>query len=111
MASILPPHSNKLAWAIICTLCCCIPGGIVAIIYACKSNSLYDDARFVLDNDIRRESLYLESEKANRTANTWIIVSVVLSLIVWIACIALLSAGVTVGILEELFCQGQLLQN
>lgn len=104
MASILPPHKNKLAWAIICTLCCCIPGGIIAIIYACKSNSLYDDARFVLDNDIRRESLYLESEKANRTANTWIIVSVVLSLIVWIAYIALVFAGVTVGILDEFFC-------
>ncbi|MGM9787632.1 MAG: CD225/dispanin family protein [Candidatus Cryptobacteroides sp.] len=101
MASILPPHKNKLAWAIISTLCCCIPGGIVSIVYACKSNSLYDDARFVQDDDVRREALYLESEKANRTANTWIIVSVVLSLIFWIVYMVLILTGVTIGLLDE----------
>lgn len=34
-----PP--NHLAFAIFCTLCCCIPGGIVAIVYAAQVNGRY----------------------------------------------------------------------
>lgn len=36
----LPPESNLL-WAILTTLLCCIPFGIVAIVYASKVNGLW----------------------------------------------------------------------
>jgi len=31
---------NYLVWAILCTVCCCLPGGIVSIVYATKVDSL-----------------------------------------------------------------------
>ena len=71
---ILPPHSNKLALSIICTIFCCLIGGIVAIIYSSNSNSLYNSALHATDDDLRY-SLYLQSEEKNRTARIWIIVS------------------------------------
>lgn len=32
---------NNLLWAILCTICCCLPFGIVSIIYAAKVNGLW----------------------------------------------------------------------
>lgn len=34
--------SNHLIWAILCTLLCCLPFGIAAIIYAARVDKLYD---------------------------------------------------------------------
>ena len=34
-----PPVENYLVPAILVTLCCCLPGGIVAIVYAAQVNS------------------------------------------------------------------------
>ena len=34
-----PPVNNYLVPAILVTLCCCLPGGIVAIVYAAQVNS------------------------------------------------------------------------
>lgn len=34
-----PPIENYLVPAILVTLCCCLPGGIVAIVYAAQVNS------------------------------------------------------------------------
>jgi len=31
---------NYLVWAILCTLCCCLPGGIVSIVYSAKVDGL-----------------------------------------------------------------------
>jgi len=31
---------NYLVWAILCTLCCCLPGGIVSIVYSTKVDGL-----------------------------------------------------------------------
>lgn len=38
-APALPPVENYLVPAILVTLCCCLPGGIVAIVYAAQVNS------------------------------------------------------------------------
>ena len=35
----LPPINNYLVPAILVTLCCCLPGGVVAIVYAAQVNS------------------------------------------------------------------------
>lgn len=41
-AIVLPPPSNNLVWAILTTLFCCLPFGIVSIIHSCKVDSLYN---------------------------------------------------------------------
>ena len=88
----VPFHSNKLVMAILCTLFCCQIGGIIAIIYSARSNSTYRSAMFSPD-DATRQSLYYQSEQENKTARTWIIVSVCSGLAGVIAYIALATLG------------------
>lgn len=81
---IIPAHSNKMAMSIICTLFCCLIGGIIAIVNSSKSNSLYNQAMFSTD-DVIKASLYQQSEKTNKTAQTWITVSIITGIIVYLA--------------------------
>ncbi|WP_026817395.1 CD225/dispanin family protein [Arenimonas composti] len=37
-----PKPDNYLVWAIIVTICCCLPGGIVSIVYAAQVDSKYN---------------------------------------------------------------------
>lgn len=80
---VLPPHSNKMVWAILCTLFCCLLGGILAIVYSSQSNSAYNSSVYASDKEAQMR-LFYESEKANKRANTWIIISVVWGIIVYI---------------------------
>ncbi|MFB9057550.1 CD225/dispanin family protein [Mariniflexile ostreae] len=59
-----PRPSNYLALAIISTILCCLPTGIVSIIYASKVNSAYEDGQ------------YAEAVKASKNAKIWGIVSI-----------------------------------
>ena len=43
---ILPQPNNYLVWAILVTIFCCLPFGIVAIIKANKVNTLYAARQF-----------------------------------------------------------------
>lgn len=62
---IKPPRpSSYLALAIITTLLCCLPTGIVSIIYSTKVNDLYENGK------------YAEAEKASKNAKTWGLVSI-----------------------------------
>ena len=88
----VPFHSNRLAMAILCTIFCCQIGGIVAIVYSARSNSTYRSAMFSPD-DATRQSLYYQSEQENKTARTWIIVSVCSGLAGVIAYIVLATLG------------------
>lgn len=63
------PPPSYLAWAIISTLCCCMPFGIVAIIYASKVNSLW------LRGDV------YGAQKASQRAQLWTILAIVLGLL------------------------------
>ena len=69
-----PP--NYLAVAIITTILCCLPAGIVSIVYSTKVNSEYDTGN------------YQAAERASKNAKTWAIVSAVAALAVWIIYIA-----------------------
>lgn len=62
-----------LVLSIISTLCCCIPFGIVAIVFSAKINSAVTSGNME------------EANKAAKTAKIWIIVAVVAGLIVNIA--------------------------
>ena len=81
---ILPPHSNKLAMSIICTIFCCLISGIIAIVYSAKSNSYYNSAVLVPDEPTKM-NLYYQSESYNNTAQTWNIVSIVFGVLYVIA--------------------------
>ena len=63
------PPPSYLAWAIISTLCCCIPFGVVAIVYASKVNSLW-----------ARGDMY-GAQKASKRAQLWTILAIVLGLL------------------------------
>ena len=64
--------NNYLALAIISTILCCLPAGIVSIIYSTKVNSLYEDGK------------YDEAQRASNNAKTWGIVSVAVAAIGWV---------------------------
>lgn len=61
--------SSYLALAILSTIFCCLPTGIVSIVYAAKVNSLYASGN------------YDEALKASKTAKTWGLVSIGLGLV------------------------------
>ena len=90
---LLPPHKDRLVLSILCKLFCCQIGGIVAIIYAAKSNSSYRGA-MVSQDDSARQALYYQSEAEGKTSKTWIIVSICTGLAGVITYIALVTLGV-----------------
>lgn len=42
------PPDNYLVWAILSTICCCLPFGIVAIVKSSKVNTLYASGQYDL---------------------------------------------------------------
>ncbi|WUI02964.1 CD225/dispanin family protein [Spirillospora sp. NBC_00431] len=74
------PPPNYLVWAILSTILCCVPAGIVSIVFATKVNSKWQagDQAGAL--------------KASNNAKTWAIVAAVLGVIVGIISIALQAA-------------------
>ncbi len=95
---ILPAHSNKMAMSIICTLFCCLIGGIIAIINSSKSNNLYNSALLANDDSLK-QNLYMQSEAANKTAQTWNIISLIVG-ILYVIFIVILAAS---GVLDEVY--------
>jgi len=71
---------THLAGAIVSTLLCCLPAGVVAIVFASRVDSLYRQGDF--DGSLR----------ASSTAQFWIYISVGLSLI-WIILVLFLVLG------------------
>lgn len=60
---------SYLVWSILATLCCCLPAGIVGIVYSAQVDSHYNNGR------------YQQAIDASSKAKTWCIVSLVLGLI------------------------------
>lgn len=58
-----PRPQNYLVFAILTTVLCCLPAGVVSIVYAAKVNGLYAEGK------------YDEAESASKNAKTWAIVS------------------------------------
>lgn len=54
-----PAPDNNLVWAILCTLFCCLPLGIVSIVKAASVNSLWAQGQ------------YQASQKASEDAKKW----------------------------------------
>ena len=56
---------NYLVWAILCTVLCCIPFGIVSIVYATRVSGLWAEGR------------YAEAQTASDNAKKWAIIGAV----------------------------------
>lgn len=68
-----PPPENNLVWAILCTVLCCLPFGIVSIL---KSTKVKD--RWVLGD-------YEGAQQAAEEAKKWAIWGAVAAILLWIA--------------------------
>ena len=80
-----PRPQNYLVFAILTTILCCLPAGIVSIIYSAKVNGLYAEGK------------YDEAASASKNAKTWAIVSAaagVLFLIAYFTFLGAILAGV-----------------
>ena len=77
-----PPPSNNLVWAILTTLFCCLPFGIVSIVQAAKVNGLWAQGQ------------HAAAQETANSAKKWAIISAVVGL-AWIVLVVILSlAGV-----------------
>lgn len=66
---------SYLVWAVLCTLLCCVPFGIVSIVYATKVNKLWTDGR------------YPEAQKASRRARRWAVAGAIVGPVVYAAAV------------------------
>ena len=69
MGSMPPMPDTNLVLAIISTICCCLPLGIVAIIYSSKVSGLYAAGQ------------YQEALKASANAKKWAIWSIIAGIV------------------------------
>jgi Interferon-induced transmembrane protein len=60
-----PPPENYLVWAILTTLFCCLPTGIVSIVYSTRVSGLWG------------QGLYAEAQTAANNAKKWAIISAI----------------------------------
>ena len=74
------PDSN-LVWGILCAVLCCLPFGIVSIVYAAKVSGLWTQGR------------YAEAQKASADAKKWAIWGAVAGVIVGIIYAIIAVAG------------------
>ena len=84
----LPPRpDNNMVWAILSTILCCLPLGIVAIIKASNVNSLYDRGD------------YAGAEAAAKSAKSWAMWGALSGVIIVVLYfIFVLVAGISLGI-------------
>ncbi|MBF6628917.1 MAG: CD225/dispanin family protein [Proteiniphilum sp.] len=88
----IPPlKPNNWLWqSIVSTILCCIPLGIVGIVYAAKVDSLYFNGQ------------YDESERAAKKARLWTIIAFSFGLVYWIVSIILFATGDMPGYMESI---------
>lgn len=65
---ILPPD-NYLAWAVVVTILCCVPFGIVAIVKAASVNGLWNSGN------------YEQAYKASASAKKWVIITAIVGVV------------------------------
>lgn len=86
-----PVKPNNWLWqSIVATLLCCMPFGIVSIIFATRVNSLYFSGQ------------YAEAEQASKKARLWVILSVVAFFINLIVSIIMFVTGDLPEVLESI---------
>lgn len=82
-----PNVPNHLVWAILMTLFCCLPGGIVALIYASRVDTLVATGNVAA------------AQEASDKARFWCLVSLFTPIIGLVAYFFLLAMGLGMGAL------------
>ncbi len=85
------PPSNYLVWAILTTILCCLPFGIVSIVYAAQVNSKWQVGDFAGANI------------ASKNAKIWAWVSFGVGLFGMLVWVILMIVGVVGGLFLEAF--------
>ncbi len=78
-----PKPSNYLVWAILCTIFCCLPFGIVSIVYAAKVDNLWNAGQ------------YNEAQEASRKAKVWLLIGAIIGFVSAAIYFAMLSFGIS----------------
>lgn len=75
---------NNLVWAILSTILCCLPLGVVSIVYSCKVDSLYNAGDYMGAQDA-----------ANKAKNfaMWSAISSVIVLVLYLLIIVVIGVG------------------
>lgn len=73
---------NNLVWGIISTLLCCLPVGIVSIVYASRVDGLYSSGK------------YVEAKDAAGKAKQWAIYSAIAAVAWWIFYLLIIAANI-----------------
>lgn len=73
---------SHLVLAILVTICCCIPFGIVSILYGSKVEGAWAGGR------------YDEAIRCSKLAKRWAIWGLFINIVVWVAYIVLLALGI-----------------
>jgi hypothetical protein len=68
---------NYLVWAILCTVLCCLPLGIVSIVYSTRVSGLWSQGR------------YAEAQAAADNAKKWAIIGAIVGAVVYVIAIVL----------------------
>jgi Interferon-induced transmembrane protein len=68
---------NYLVWAILCTVLCCLPLGIVSIVYSTKVSGLWSQGR------------YAEAQAASDSAKKWAIIGAIVGAVVGVISVIL----------------------
>ncbi|KZS84492.1 CD225/dispanin family protein [Mycobacterium persicum] len=83
-----PEPDNYLVWAILATILCCLPFGIVSIVYSTKVSGLWAQGR------------YAEAQAASANAKKWAIISAIagagIGVIVGVIYVILIAVAVSV---------------
>jgi hypothetical protein len=77
-----PPPSNNLVWAILTTIFCCLPFGIVSIVQAAKVNGLWASGQTAA------------AQEAAASAKKWAIIAAVTGIVLTVIYVVLGVAGV-----------------
>lgn len=80
MGNLQSKPDNNMLWAILCTLFCCLPLGIVAIINAAKVDGLYRAGDYASANEA--------AENAKKYSQYGIILGIVVIVVYFIICFA-----------------------
>ena len=79
------PPQNYLVWAILTTILCCLPAGVVSIVYAAQVNSK------------AAAGDYAGAQQASANAKKWAIISAVAGVVVLIIYVVLIAGGMLAG--------------
>jgi hypothetical protein len=85
----LPPD-NYLVWAILTTLFCCLPTGIVSIVYSTKVSGLWAQGQ------------YAEAHAASNNAKKWAIISAVAGPVAYVIFIVIYFAFIAAVVVHDL---------